>query len=293
MRERQLASLEQLGLSMAEAQVYLALVRSSTPMGASAVVSATGVPRSSVYPTLSALADAGLVQAEAGYGGRFSAVPAEQALPSLIVREKEKLSHREKVAEELARDLKPMGDSVAGRAEAELIQVLRDPRVIAERFERLEAEVERQMDGFIKAPIFCRSDNPPLNKALSRGVRVRGLYERAVLEDPAVKPTLAAFIAQGEEARLYDGELPHKLAIFDRQNILLPLITPSGQGRTLFIRHPQLAASLEMLFESLWERAEPLTLGSSATGSRKAAKAPARGVQGRRASSTTNNITKL
>jgi hypothetical protein len=64
----------------------------------------------------------------------------------------------------------------------------------------------------------------------------------------------------GEEARVYDGELPHKLAIFDRQNILMPLVTPGHRGKILFIRHPQLAASLGMLFEFLWERAKPIAL---------------------------------
>jgi len=255
--------LQKLGLSTPEAQIYLTLLRSGS-LGASAVMNMTGIPRSTVYPTLNSLLDRGLVEAEAGYGGRFSAIPAEQALPSLIARAREELLQevvqRERIASELAKQLQTLAQPAENNGESELIQVLRDPRVIAERFERLELEAERQIDGFIKAPIFCRSDNPPLGKALRRGVRVRGLYERAVLDDPAVKPTLASFIAKGEEARLYEGELPHKLAIFDRKNILLPLITPTGQGRTLFIRHPQLAASLEMLFESLWERAKPIAL---------------------------------
>src|SRR5947209_9682292 len=71
MLEKYLDRLERLGLSTAEAQIYLALLRSGSPIGASAVVAATGVPRSSVYPTLTRLTDMGLVEAEAGYGGRF------------------------------------------------------------------------------------------------------------------------------------------------------------------------------------------------------------------------------
>jgi sugar-specific transcriptional regulator TrmB len=203
--------------------------------------------------------DAGLVESEAGYGGRFSAVPAEQAFPSLILREKEKLSLREKVAEELARELKPVRKSLAAAPEGELIQVLRDPRVIAERFERLQLEVERQVEVFVKAPFFAPQGNEAEDTLLRRGVRARSLYERAILDSPDVKPFLEQWIAKGEEARVYNGELPHKLAIFDRQNILMPLITPGGQGRTLFIRHPQLATSLGMLFDFLWEQAEPLS----------------------------------
>ncbi len=93
---------------------------------------------------------------------------------------------------------------------------------------------------------------------MRRGVRYRCIYERAIIDTAEVKPYLSSWIAAGEEARVHEGELPHKLAIFDRQNILMPLITPGGNGRTLFIRHPQLATSLGMLFDFLWERAGQL-----------------------------------
>jgi len=258
MLDKQLARLEKVGLSSAEAQIYLALVHNGAPMSASAVVTATGVPRSSVYPTLSLLVDKGLVEAEAGYGGRFSAVPAEQALPSLMVREREELAQRAQIAGELATELKTVAEATNNNADTELIQVLRDPRVIAERFERLQLEAQSRVEAFVKAPIFVREGNATQDKALRQGVRYRGLYEQAILDAPGVKPYLSKWVSAGEEARVFAGELPHKLAIFDRQSILMPLITPRGQGKTLFIRHPQLASSLGMLFDFLWERSQPL-----------------------------------
>jgi sugar-specific transcriptional regulator TrmB len=260
MLEKHLDRLERLGLSTAEAQIYLALVRSGSPIGASAVVAATGVPRSSVYPTLTRLTDMGLVEAEPGYGGRFSAVPADQALPSLIVRAREDLLEREQLASELAKELKAFREPADNIVNGEQIQVLRDPRVFAERFERMQDEAKRQIDVFIKAPILNPSySNPAQEKAMRRGVRYRGLYERAIVDAPEIKPYLSKWIAAGESARAHEGELPHKLAIFDRQSILIPLVPPRP-GRILFlsIRHSQLAASLGTLFELLWERAEPL-----------------------------------
>ena len=258
MREKQLAALETIGLSTAEAQIYLALARAGAPMGASAVVAATGVPRSSVYPTLSLLANKGLVEVEAGYGGRFSAVPAERALPFLIAREKEKLIERESLAATLASELKSNGESAETETDAEFIQVLKDPRVIAERYERLQLEARRSVEGFVKAPLFVRPGNPVQERTSRKGVSYRGLYEQAVMDAPGVKPYLSRWVAQGEEVRIYNGELPHKLVIFDRQSILMPLIRPGGGGRTLLIRHPQLAVSLGMLFDTLWNGATPL-----------------------------------
>lgn len=261
MSEQHLAQLEKGGLSSGEAQIYLALVRNGGPMGASAIVTATGVPRGSVYPTLTRLTEMGLVEAEAGYGGRFSAIPAERALPSLILREREELSQREQILDGLVKELKSVAPPATSDLDAEIIQVLRDPRVIAERFERLQLEVERQIDIFVKYPIFNpRQSNPTEDKVLKKGVRARGLYERAIIDAPEIKPHLSKWIASGEEVRVHDGELPHKLAIFDQQDILLPLVTPGRPTRTLFIRHPQLATSLTLLFESFWNDAQPIVL---------------------------------
>lgn len=261
------AELQELGLLGSEAQVYLALIRNGA-LGASAIGGVTGIPRSSVYPTLNSLVEKGLIEAGAGYGSRFSVVAPDQALPSLIVREREEMLRRERLAaqaveerEHLARNLAERLSSLAEPIETvseEVIQVIRSPRGVSERFDRLQLEAERQIDGFVKAPIYGRQGNPALEKALRRGVRVRAIYERAVLEVAHIKPYFADWITKGEEARVYDGELPHKLVIFDQLSVLIPLTMPGDQTRMLFTRHPELAKSLGILFDTLWERAKPL-----------------------------------
>jgi hypothetical protein len=144
----------------------------------------------------------------------------------------------------------------------EVIQVIRSPRAVAERFERLVLEAERQIDVLTKPPFVLPAtnlaSNPAQEKAQRRGVRCRSLYEKTSLEDAGVKPYLANWIAAGEEARVYDGELPQKLAIFDSQIVLVPLIRPQEPMKTVLIRHPQLAQTLTLAFEYLWERSEPV-----------------------------------
>jgi sugar-specific transcriptional regulator TrmB len=261
------AKLESFGLSSGEAQIYLVLLRSGGTLGASALARATRIPRTGVYPLLNSLIHKGIVEAEAGYGSRFTAIPPTHALPSLIARERdehlEKLSQRERLAGDLIGELESIIEPTADNAEAEVIQVLRDPRAVAQRFERLELEAQREVDVFVKAPIFISAEgNPAQQKAQRRGVRFRGVYERAAIETPQNKPSLAKWIAAGEEARIYDGELPHKLAIFDSEIVLMPLIRPHQPTKTVMIRHPQLAQSLTIVFEHFWQRSEPIsTLG--------------------------------
>jgi HTH-type transcriptional regulator, sugar sensing transcriptional regulator len=257
MKQEHLATLEKIGLSTAEAEIYLALTRAGAPMSASAIVTATGVPRGSIYPTLSALTDKGLVEAEPGYGGRFSAVPAERALPFLIKREKEELIERENLAGVLANELKSEGPGENALA-SEVIQILKDPRVVAERFERLEHAAKQQIDVFVKAPVFLGGGNPAEEKSLQRGVRNRAIYERAILDQPNIKPYLGKWMKDGEEMRVYEGELPHKLAIFDSEIVLMPLIRPHEQTKTVVIRHPQLAQTLTVAFNHFWEQSQPI-----------------------------------
>ena len=266
MRHGHQVELERLGLSAAEAQIYLALLKKGATWRAAAISATMRIPRSTVYMTLNALLDKGLVEAEAGHGGRFSAVPAERALPSLIAAEREEIlqrqqevAEREKVAAELAQELSSVSSPAASDAGAEVIQVLRDPRAVAERFERLVLEAKREIETFVKGPILNpHKGNSGQKKAQRRGVRIRALYERTLVEDPAVKPYLEEWVAGGEAARVYDGELPHKLVIFDHEVVLMPLAMPGEQTKTLLIRHPQLARSLSLAFEHLWERAKPL-----------------------------------
>jgi len=259
MKEAFISGLQQLGLPIAEAEIYTALLRNGA-LGASAISNLTGIQRSNIYPILWSLADKGLVEQGSGYGSKFTPVLPENALPGLIERESETLADRKALASELARRMASFVYSTEAAPE-ELIQVIRHPKVIAERFNRLQLEAERRVDAIIKAPILSvPRENPAQKKAQKRGVRYRGLYEKAVLEQPEIKPHLKAWIESGEEARVFDGELPHKLMIFDQKIVLLPLIMPGDQTRTLLVRHPQLAQSLSLLFEFLWGQAKPIAV---------------------------------
>lgn len=285
-----LAELQQLGLSAPEAQIYMTLTAKGS-LGAAAIAQDTGIQRSNVYPILWSLADRGLVEGGTGYGSKFVAVPPDEALPSLVMRERETLLERERLAVQLAQRMASFMSSSEAAPE-ELIQVVRNPKVIAERFERLQLDAERQVDVMIRAPILNpRRDNPVQEQAQRRGVRFRGLYERAAIEDPAIEPYVKAWVAGGEEARVYDGKLPHKLAIFDTHVVLLPLSMPGDQMRTLFIRHHELAQSLTIMFETLWERAVPLNLGQAKRGNaaRSGKKVVARKTGGPRVVAHRNN----
>src|SRR5437870_10417220 len=144
MRQDVQMQLQELGLLPAEAQIYLALVRNGALSG-SALAGVTGHPRSSVYLTLNSLLDKGLIEGGTGNGSRFSVVPPDKALPSIVVQEKEALAAREKVAARLGQQLSRLIEPTETGPD-ELIQVIRNPRAVAERYDRLRLEAEHSVE---------------------------------------------------------------------------------------------------------------------------------------------------
>lgn len=249
--------LEQLGLSPAEAQVYLAVLVHG-PLAAPAIASQTGVARTSVYPTLCSLAEKGLIEGGLGHGSRFTAIVPEDALRALVAREEETLAERQQIAKELAETLAPLAAD-ADSALDDSVQLIRTPHLMGERAQRLLLEATRLVEIVVKAPIFnIRPWNPAQRKAMERGVHIKALYEGAVLEDPKIARFLQPWIAAGEEARIYDGELPYKLAVFDQETVLLTLPKRSGQPTAMaamVVRNTPFARSMSILFDFFWNQA--------------------------------------
>jgi sugar-specific transcriptional regulator TrmB len=272
MHEATAAKLEQIGLSTLEAQIYLAILHHG-PVTAATIAQATGIKRPSVYPILTSLADRGLIASGAGYGSTFAAIAPDEALPALVRREKQTIAERERIANELAKTLTPLAAD-AESALHDTVQVLRTPQVITDRLDRLQIEARRQVEVIVKGPILNpRLTNPAQQKAQQRGVQFKCLYERAIIDDSKIGPYLSDWISAGEEARVYDGELPYKLMVLDSQIVVLTLVKQSGQSSALLVRHTPFAKSMNVLFKSFWDESKPLTLhATSATSARKLSK---------------------
>jgi sugar-specific transcriptional regulator TrmB len=261
------AKLEEWGLDPLEAQVYLTLVRNAQSVGASALASAAGIPRPSVYPILKALVEKGIVQNDEGYGSQFAAVPPSEALPRVIAFEKEKLGERELLTAELVKDLRPLTDKTSRGLEAKLVEILRHPQVCAERFQKLQLEAKREVNVLVKEPLVItnlnRSGNPTESESLRRGIKHRVIYESALLDHDYVAPFLKKWIEAGEDARVYNGDLPFKAVLFDREIAWLPLETTEKRHPvvSVLIRHRALGNALGLLFDYLWKESKPIRFG--------------------------------
>ena len=106
--------------------------------------------------------------------------------------------------------------------------------------------------------------NPAESQSLRRGVKHRVIYQASILDHENVAPYLRGWVEAGEDARVYHGELPLKLILFDSKVAWMPLET-DGQHHpvvSVLIRHHALSSALRLLFDYLWKESEPIVFGS-------------------------------
>lgn len=249
--------LEELGLSKTESRVYLCLLEQS-PLAAPAIADLTGTSRSSVYLILRSLVEKGLVDAGAGYSSRYHAVPPQTALGALLERDRAAQVAREQQVELLIPELSDLF-AHSSTGDGEIVEILRTPKLVGERFDRLQSEAEKTIDIVVRGPVQIGGANEAELAALRRGVRARAIYDKAVLADESVAGNLGTWAEGGEQARVYARELPMKYAVFDSRIVLMPLMAPGVTGVVaIIVRNDELAAALRMLFETLWNSSDPL-----------------------------------
>jgi hypothetical protein len=258
-----------LGLARYEAQVYLALIRRESYTAAE-VAREAGVPRQRVYDVLDALVRRRLAVIRPGRVTAFSAVAPELATTRLMALQRESLERLEQVSSALAAALLPLwSDGRTKTDPLDYIEVLRDPKVIAERFADIQEQARRELLSFCQRPFVAPVSNTEGIAAVRRlrraGGRARAIYTHDALDDPDVLQHVRRFSEAGEEAR-FTAELPLKLIIADASLVLCDMPDPvAGTGATtaLYIEHPALANCLQLAFHSVWDCAEP---GNSARG---------------------------
>jgi predicted DNA-binding transcriptional regulator len=251
-----------LGLARYEARVYLALVRRESYTAAEAAREAD-IPRQRVYDVLDTLVRRRLATAHPGRVATFSAVAPELAVARLMTLQRESLDRLDRVSSALTAALAPVWADGRTRTDPlDYIEILRDPKSIAEAFADIQGQATRELLTLCKPPFVAPALNPPGLKVVRRlrrsGGSVRAIYTHDALDDAEVREHVTRFGAAGEESR-FTTELPLKLVVADASLVLCDMPDPvAGTGATtaLYIEHPALAACLRLAFLTVWDGAQ-------------------------------------
>lgn len=264
--EHLLDELSELGLSGYEASVYLALL-SRSGLAPSELAVRAKVPRQRIYDVLESLAVKGLCTSRDTTPRTYFAVEPTLALDGLTQQRAEALRHEQdrvvRKASELIQGLMPVFH--AGRSQSDplaYLEVVSEPARISSRALEMARAAKVSVHSCIKRPLILTQDQNWnfIRDPLQRGVSYRALYERSALEDPELREWLTTFQEWGQQIRIA-SELPVKMNAFDDEAVMLSMQDPVGgppSFTVLAIKHRGTIAFLNMAFEYLWERSEPL-----------------------------------
>ncbi|HVL80224.1 MAG TPA: helix-turn-helix domain-containing protein [Actinomycetota bacterium] len=257
---------EAVGLSELEEQVYAAMVeRPRTTLRE--LAKASGLPTGQLQRALLQLRDKGFVTETATRPPEYVAAPPESAVEVLVHRREEEL-HRARVA---AAELAQRHRAAFERARTgDLLEILTGPEASAQRFRQFHAAAREEVLVIDRPPYAVHprpSDEGASDRDLvERGVRLRAIYSREAVEMPGRLPVILAGVAAGAEARVL-ADVATKLVIVDRRVGLIPLnLQTLGVEDAVVVHASFLLHALVMLFESLWEKAVPLSAPSGPPG---------------------------
>ncbi len=259
--------LTELGLTVNEARVYLALLRFESPTVAEAATAGqaattAGVPRPKVYEALQALEDRGFSKSIGGRVRRFIPVEPETALRGWLSHrdhERAEMSERDQIRVETLGRLLPAAASAAGTQVAEFIEAISGQVPTTGALDDLVSRATQTLDIMLQPPFV--QPRPRWNvmevEALDRGVQVRAIYTPQALEDPR---RFEDVLRHGGQVRTL-AQLPMKLMVRDQEEALISLRDADSGAQsvtTVAVRHPDLVAPLATLFEQHWRKARAL-----------------------------------
>ncbi|NEA33275.1 helix-turn-helix domain-containing protein [Streptomyces sp. SID13031] len=246
-----------------EEQAYRLLVGLSVARSAE-LAEVARLPQQEAVEVLQRLQAKGLVTVQPGDDPVFRPLPPDVALGTTLLRRQESLESARKTVASLSEEYRA---SASRRDAHHLVEVIVGATPLRDRLRDLQESARTEILWFCRAnPLAMQgAENTEEYGALSRGVRYRAIYERALLETPGELDTIAEGISWGEEARALPT-LPVRLAIVDRATAVCPLVRDEeagiGEPTAAVIGRGQLLDALLALFESHWEAATPVRLQS-------------------------------
>lgn len=247
--------LEALGVEPDVELVYRALL--ARPAATSEEI-ATGLDRPAdvVEGALAFLVENGLAHRAAS--GEHVAAPPAVALGALITERRDGLRVAEQAMAGLAEEHRA---ALAGRDIGEVVEVVTGSESVRHRFQQVQQAATRELRMFVTAPfvVVPMGENTAETAATDRGVTVRVLLERAVLEEPSATEEIVDSLRTGVQIRVVES-LPVKLVIADTDLALVSLVVGAGGDPGAVLLHRSgLVDVLDALFETVWSRAYALT----------------------------------
>ncbi|MFF3890354.1 helix-turn-helix domain-containing protein [Streptomyces sp. NPDC001914] len=223
------------------------------------VAEALGVPHERSLDLLERLHRVGLVSRRAS--GEFLTVDPRHALRTLVESRERQLAVIREVASSLGTIFDTAKHPTSGESGTTLIS---SPEVVGDHYYRLKRSARSEILELARPPFLLVPNEPLVEAAVSRGVRVRAVYAASSFTAACGAEELDGLVSRREEARI-TATLPIKLTMADRTAALVSLSLTASSTECLYTEAPPLLQALAELFEHYWALASPLATASHPT----------------------------
>ncbi|MER5726896.1 LuxR C-terminal-related transcriptional regulator [Streptomyces sp. NPDC002138] len=255
--------LEALGLGADVEAVYRGMLADASG-GVAELGARLGMPEARVREGLDRLVDLDLLRPSRDSPGALRAVSPELGLELLLRRQEEELARQQR---DLARSKAAAAQVVSEYAglrpntETDGAERLVGMDAIQSRLEKLAHGLVREclaiLPGGALSEASLEASRPLDQRALSRGIEMRSVYQDSTRNDPTTLAYARWLTEQGAQVRT-SPLLPPRLLVFDRTVAVVPIDPQNSRLGALCTSAPGIVASLVSLFEQTWESAVPL-----------------------------------
>jgi sugar-specific transcriptional regulator TrmB len=253
--EKHLETLKNLGLTLCQAKVYLAVVQIGTSK-AKKISEVTSIARPYVYVIIRELEKLGLIEKMISNHGT-KAIPLHAGISYLVRRKKQETQQLAQKAQNMLRNFEKLDNTTKAQDyTSQFVWLSEGEPYIRKQLEEVN-NAQNSID-FVttwkRFPHTTFISGEPAKKALRRKVKMR-----VVMEKPPKRRPLPHVITNLKKYRnYYLRYIPNPpltvIAIFDQKKIIIDVSSSAGPAEcpALWSNNPSLLAAMQSYYENLW-----------------------------------------
>jgi sugar-specific transcriptional regulator TrmB len=255
--EGEVKVLMNLGCSLSQARVYLAMIQIGTASIAS-ISKASGIHRENLYEIITSMIEKGLVEKEAGVPAKYRIVPPEEALPVLVTRKLTQFSQLETEVQRIIENFKKSRHSeVYSNDVSSKFMVITGKDLIIKRLHKALENSKVSVDTVTTQNRFSQAIvefSEGYERALKRGVKIRLATEKHTPAKSASEILCRLTKNPNFQVRYFSGHSTAIGAVFDGNHghISLSATANLSGAEGLWSNNSCLIAITQAYFEQQW-----------------------------------------
>jgi len=252
MKNNHIYILTEMGLSLNEAKVYLALLKKKiSQVGEIATLS--GVPQKMIYYVLQKLMSKGMCSLVPGKVKKYKPTEPGIGVGSFITMAQKQIDLSKMMLGELEKQYE-IGQNETSSVEC--VEVIQNAAIVAQRVLSLERFSTEEVLSFNKPPYAMSERNREELQGLKRGTRYRSIYQVSEARNLIPRSVMEMYREAGEEVRISES-LPMKMMIFDSRILMFVLeecLMSPENFTSVIIQRSSIISALKELFEMYWSQ---------------------------------------